>query len=351
MPPKKKTAAPDEAQQVKPADLAAMINKQFGPGAVTMGSDPDLMVKRWPTGLVPIDYALDGGLPRGRFIEAYGPYSTLKSFFLYVSLGQVQQRGGKVGLIDTEHSFDPEWATDLGVDVDNLFVSRPETAEQGIGVLEALIRQRFDLVGFDSIAAAIPKQHQEVAPGEDTQPGALARVMSKGLARLNAANKHTTAIFINQTRSKIGVTFGPTETTSGGNAMGFYASYRLAFRRTEKINEDIEIFDGTKMKAAKQTIAHRISMTLEKSKLSAPHREVLFEFDLTNGRINNRAFLLAQGIERGLVTRSTAGHWQVPAVMDSAVHGKDKFYAFLNDNPEVEEWLLAEIMPTPTLAG
>lgn len=340
----------DEAQTYDPKTLMAAINKQFGPGAVMLGSDDDLTVKRWPTGLVPIDYALDGGIPRGRFIEVYGPYSTLKSYVLYTALGQVQQQGGRAALIDTEHSFDPQWAEELGVDTKALFISRPETAEQGIGVLEAVIRQRFDLVGFDSIAAAIPKQHQEVAPGEDTQPGALARVMSKGLARLNAANKHTAAIFINQTRQKIGVTFGPTETTSGGLAMGFYASYRMSFRRTGKINEDIEVFDGKGMAKAKQTVAHSISCTLEKSKLSAPHREVLFDFDLTNGTVDNRKFLLAQGIERGIVTRSSAGHWNVPDVMPSPIHGQAKFYAYLDANPEVEEWLLTEIMPTPILA-
>lgn len=355
MPPRKKappasSAPADEAQQMTPKELMAAVNKQFGAGAVSLASDPDYEVRRWPTGLVPIDYALDGGIPRGRFMEIFGPYSTLKSFVLYTALGKVQQNGGRVGLIDTEHSFDPEWATDLGVKVDDLFISRPSTAEQGIGVLEALIRQRFDLVGFDSVAAAIPKQHQEVAPGEDTQPGALARVMSKGLARLNAANKHTAAIFINQTRQKIGVTFGPTETTSGGLAMGYYASYRLSFRRTGKVNEDIEIFDGTAMAKTKQTIAHNISCTLDKSKLSAPHREVLFQFDLTRGRVDNRNFLLAQGIERGIVTRSSAGHWNVPQVMPSTIHGKEKFYTYLDANPEVEEWLLTEIMPTPILA-
>ena len=353
MPPRKKqdpAAAPDETQAYDPKTLMAAINKQFGAGSVGLASDPDLEVRRWPTGLAPIDHALDGGIPRGRFIEVYGPYSTLKSFFLYTALGKVQQAGGKVGLIDTEHSFDPEWATDLGVDVKALFISRPQTAEQGIGVLEALIRQRFDLVGFDSIAAAIPKQHQEVAPGEDTQPGALARVMSKGLARLNAANKHTAAIFINQTRQKIGVTFGPTETTSGGLAMGFYASYRMSFRRTGKINEDIEVFDGKAMAKMKQTVAHSISMTLDKSKLSAPHKETLFDFDLTKGRVDNRKFLLAQGIERGIITRSAAGHWNAPSVMDKAIHGKDNFYEYLDTNPEVEEWLMTEIMPTPILA-
>lgn len=315
-----------------------------------MASDPDLEVRRWPTGLIPLDYALDGGIPRGRFIEVYGGYSTLKSYFLYAALGAVQKQGGKVGLIDTEHSFDPEWATELGVNVNDLYISRPQVAEQGIGVLEALIRNKFDLVGFDSIAAAIPKQHQEVAPGEDTQPGALARVMSKGLARLNAANKHTAAIFINQTRQKIGVTFGPTETTSGGKAMEFYASYRMSFRRTGKVTQDIEVFDGKAMAKAKQVVAHNIAMTLDKSKLSAPHRETWFDYDLTTGKIDNRSFLLAQGIERGMITRSSAGHWNVPSVMPKPIHGKDNFYAYLDKNPEVEEWLMTEIMPTPILA-
>lgn len=204
-------------------DLIAAVNKRFGEDSLIKGNSQSLSVTRWRSGMLPVDKLMDGGIPRGRFIECYGGWSSMKSFVLYKALGACQKQGGKVGLIDTEHSFDPEWAEKLGLDADNILISRPDNAEQGIAVAESLVRQGYDMLGFDSIAAALPKQHQESAPGEDNQPGALARVMSKGLARLTAANRDTSIIFVNQTRSKIGISYGSPMTTSGGSAMGFYA--------------------------------------------------------------------------------------------------------------------------------
>lgn len=347
MPPRKKAVATVKeatGSTATHAELMAAINKQFGEGAITLATHEDLSVKRWPTDVLPIDYILDGGIPRGRFIELYGPYSTMKSYVLYKALGATQRRKGKAALVDTEHSFDPEWATMLGVDVDNLLVSRPETAEQGIGVMEALVRQKYDMVGFDSIAAAIPKQHQEVAPGEDTQPGALARVMSKGLARLNAANKHTSAVFINQTRQKIGVTFGSPSTTSGGLAMGFYASYRLSFMRIEKITEPTKKWDGTTWVDAKKVTGHKIKATLEKSKLSAPQTDTIFTYDLRTGEVDETGFLIGRGLEQGLLTRDKTGRWDIPGVLEKTIHGKDAFNKYIDENPEVVEWLKTETL-------
>lgn len=347
MPPRKKAVATVKEATGSTAthtELMAAINKQFGEGAITLATHEDLSVKRWPTDVLPIDYILDGGIPRGRFIELYGPYSTMKSYVLYKALGATQRRKGKAALVDTEHSFDPEWATMLGVDVDNLLVSRPETAEQGIGVMEALVRQKYDMVGFDSIAAAIPKQHQEVAPGEDTQPGALARVMSKGLARLNAANKHTSAVFINQTRQKIGVTFGSPSTTSGGLAMGFYASYRLSFMRIEKITEPTKKWDGTTWVDAKKVTGHKIKATLEKSKLSAPQTDTIFTYDLRTGEVDETGFLIGRGLEQGLLTRDKTGRWDIPGVLEKTIHGKDAFNKYIDENPEVVEWLKTETL-------
>lgn len=327
-----------------PQELINAINKQFGEGAVTTASDPELVVRRNATGVLPIDSLLDGGVPRGRMVELYGPYSTLKSYVLYKALGAAQSRGQAAGLIDTEHSFDPEWAAFCGVDVKELLISRPETAEQGIGVAEALVRQRFDVVGFDSIASAIPKQHQEVAPGEDTQPGALARVMSKGLARLTAANSNTSLIFLNQTREKIGVTFGSPVTTSGGKAMGFYASYRLSFTRIEKITESYKQWNGTKYVDAKRVIAHRIKTTLEKSKLSAPYGDVIFDYDLRTGDVDEVGYIITRGLETGVITRSKAGHYDIPGLLPKAIHGAEKFRTFLNGDQEVIDYLKGEVL-------
>lgn len=342
MPPRKK-ANTDAATLDSPEDVMAAINKQFGEGAIGFASDPELQVTRWSTGVYPLDDLFDGGLPRGRFVELYGPYSTMKSYMLYKALGSVQKQGGKAALIDTEHSFDPEWATDLGVDIDSLFISRPETAEQGIGVMEALIRQKYDLVGFDSIAAAQPKQYREAMPGDDNAPGGLARVMSRGLARLNAANKKTSAIFINQTRNKIGVSFGSPITTSGGMAMGFYASYRCSFARIEKVTEPYKQWDGEKYIDGKRVIAHKIKATLEKSKLSAPHGDVIFTYDLRTGEVDESGYVIGKALEKGLVTRTAQGHWNVPEVMEKAIHGRDKFFTFLEETPEVIDYLKAEL--------
>lgn len=345
VPPKKKQQAKTTDSAL---DIMAEVNRLF-PGSMTKGSDPDLVVTRTPSEIVPIDLgALDGGLPRGRFIEVYGPYSTLKSYFAYKAIASYQKRGMKCALVDTEHSWDPEWGAELGIDVDSLFVARPDTAEQAITIIQAFITQRYDLFVFDSIAAAIPSQHAEVMAGEDTQPGALARVMSKGLARLTAVNKHTTGIFINQTRNKIGVSFGSPITTSGGNAMGYYASYRMSFVRIGKIQEAFKQWDGEKYIDSKKTTGHKIQCTLEKSKLSAPHINVIFTYDLTTGEVDTVGWLIGQGIERGLIQRSASGHHTIPGVLDKAIHGATAFRTWVNDNPEVTEWLMESLTPQPT---
>jgi recombination protein RecA len=322
----------------------ADINTMY-PGAIKMGSDPELQVVRRSTGVLPLDVQLDGGLPRGRFLKVYGPYSTLKSYFLYRSVASAQGRAEKVALIDFEHSWDPDWGTALGIDVDVLPVARPSTAEEGIGVLNAFIADGYDLVGWDSIAAAQPKQHRESAPGEDDQPGALARVMSKGLARVNTTNKHTTVIFINQTRNTIGQTFGPKTTTSGGKAMGFYATLRLSFVRTGKITEKVPRWDGEKMVEVNRVIGHKIQSTLEKSKVSAPYSESNFVFDLRTGDVDTVGYLIGMGLESGLITRNRTGHHGVPGVLDGTIHGAPKFRAWVEENPEVQEWLMEAVLP------
>jgi recombination protein RecA len=329
---------------VQPLDVAAQINQMY-PGAVTTASDPDLAVTRLPSNVLPLDSILDGGIPRGRFIEVYGSYSTLKSYWLYKALAAYQQAGKKIALIDTEHSWDPAWGISLGIDPDDMLIARPETAEQGIGILEALIRQRYDLVGFDSIAAAEPKQYATVAPGDDDAPAALARVMSRGLARLTAANKHTSVIFINQTRATIGVTFGAKSTTSGGKAMGFYASYRLSFVRTGKITENFKQWDGEKFIDSKRVVGHKIQATLEKSKLSAPHTDCHFVFDLRTGQVDETGWLIGQGIERGIIQRTTTGHHTIEGVLDKSIHGAGNFRQWVEDNPEVVTWLKEAIVP------
>lgn len=340
--PRKKTEA-TPSKFTDALDVMAEINKMY-PGAITLGNDPDLEVTRTPSGVLPLDAILDGGIPRGRFIEVFGSYSTLKSYWAYKSLAAFQQADKRVALIDYEHSWDPDWGTELGIDTKAMHVARPQVAEHGIGIMEALIRQKYDLVVFDSIAAAQPKQYAEAAPGDDNAPGALARVMSRGLARLTTANKHTSAIFINQTREKIGVSFGSPTTTSGGKAMGFYASYRLSFVRIGKITESYKQWDGVAFKDSKRVLGHTIQATLEKSKLSAPHMDCIFTFDLTTGQVDEVGWLIGQGLERGLIQRTATGHHTIPGVLDKAIHGKDKFRQWVEETEGVTEWLKAEVL-------
>ena len=322
----------------------AEINSLY-PGALTTASDPDLQVVRWPTGVLPIDSILDGGIPRGRFIEVFGSYSTLKSYWAYRALASVQAMGGKIALIDYEHSWDPDWGTACGIDVDDMMVARPETAEQGVGILEALIRQKYDLIVWDSIAAAVPRQYATVAPGEDDAPASLARVMSRGLARLTSANKHSSVIFINQTRATIGVTFGAKTTTSGGKAMGYYASLRMSFVRLGKITEPLKKWDGEKYIDSKRVVGHKILATLEKSKVSAPYSDCHFIFSLKTGDVDNTGWLIGRGLEEGLIQRTKTGHHTIPGVLDKAIHGAAKFREWVDDNEEVVEWLTEELLP------
>lgn len=317
------------------------------PGSVMRANHPDLTVVRRETGVLPLDLALDGGLPRGRFIEVYGSYSTLKSYWAYKAIAAAQSRGERVALIDYEHSWDPDWGTTLGVDIDNLIVSTPRTAEQGFGTLDLLIRQRFDLIVWDSIAAAQPKQYYEAAPGDDDAPAALARVFSRGLARVTGSNKHSTVLFINQERATIGVTFGAKKTTSGGNAMGFYASMRLSFVRTGKITENVKKWDGETYIDGKRVIGHKIQATLEKSKVSAPYATTHFVFDLRTGAVDDVGYLIGAGLEEGLIQRTKAGHHTIPGVLDKPIHGKDAFRTWVEETPEVLDWLKAALLGDP----
>lgn len=339
MPVKKSTPAPNTAL----TEMLAEINALY-PGVMTTASDPDLTVKLHSTGVLPIDEALGGGIPRGRFIEVYGGYSTMKSFWAYKALAATQKRGGSVALVDFEHSWDPEWGAALGIDVANLLLARPKTAEEGIGIMEALIRQKYDLIVWDSIAAAQPKQYAEAAPGADNAPAALARVMSRGLARLNAVNKHSTAIFINQTRDNIGVTFGAKSTTSGGKAMGYYASMRMSFTRIGKISEVIKKWDGEKWMDARKVTGHKIQMTLEKSKVSAPTAETIFVFDLRTGDVDNVGYLIGRGLEEGVIERDRTGRHLIPGVMTASIHGASKFREFVESDKSVQDYITKELL-------
>lgn len=330
------------------------MNKVLGPDTVRVGSDPSLEVQYLPTGCKPVDVLLKGGVPRGRIVEFLGPFSALKSYVGMKAMARTQQNGGTVAIVDTEGSFDPEWYGILGGDPDGILVMHPPHGEKAIMVTETLLRSSADLIVWDSVAATITKNSIEKTAEDDVQPARLAAFMSRALPRLTAANTgKTSIIMINQTRLNIGVTFGSPETTPGGRALPYYASYRLKFAKAGKVTEDTKSWDGDKWVNGKSQTGTKIRMTLEKSKLNAPFRESWFTFDFKTGEIDDTGFLIAQGLENNLVTMANA-RWSLNRNGwngGKSAHGQEKFRAALTDGDL--QWIEDRLMglPEPALVN
>jgi recombination protein RecA len=321
----------------------AEINKALGEGTVRLGSDESLLVKRLPTGVLPIDYLLDGGIPTGRFTELFGAYSTLKSYVALSCIAQTQKSGGVCAIVDTEHAYDPVWAESIGVNTSDLIYQAPETGEEAIDVTEVLVRNGVDLIVWDSVAATLPQaEGNKRMSKESVQPARLAALMSLGMRKLTAANEHTAILFINQTRLNVGVVFGDPETVPGGRALPFYASYRVALRKAGKEKESVDTYDSTgKKTSVNQVTGHKIRATLEKSKLSAPSRDVLFTFDLTSGQVDEIGYALSAGLEKGII-KHEGRSWWVDETEKTV--GAEKFRGWLKDHPEVVEMIRQELL-------
>lgn len=302
-------------------ELVAMVNKALKTDALTVASDPRLVVKYLRTGVVPFDNLLGGGLPYGRFTEVFGDYSTLKSYVGLSAIASCQQEGGMAALIDTEKAFDPKWAEEIGVDLDALIrwpapeYKGPVNGEAAIDAAEALIRGRVDLIVFDSIAAALPKAEEEtqLSGDKNIQPARLASLMSLACRKLTAANNTTAVLWINQTRVNVGVMFGNPESVPGGKAMGFYASQRIAMRKAGKEQQEVERFrveNGKIVKSkAKMVVGTRIRATLEKSKLNVPHTDEYFIFDHQTGMVDNWWYLATKALDLGVIYKDSNGWW------------------------------------------
>lgn len=325
-------------------ELMAEINKALGSGTVKLASDQSLVVKHLPTGVLPIDILLDGGIPRGRFTEIFGAYSTLKSYIALSCIAQTQSAGGVCALVDTEHAFDPVWATSIGVQVDDLIYQSPETGEEAVDVSEVLIRNGVDLIVWDSVAATLPQSESTKRMSkESVQPARLAALMSLGMRKLTAANKNTALLFINQTRLNVGVVFGDPETVPGGKALPFYASYRMALRKAGKVKESRDSFDETGKKvSANEVTGHRIRATLEKSKLSAPSRDTLFLFDLVTGQVDETGFLISMALEKGLIVHEGRSWWILGEQKKTV--GAEQFRGYLDSNPAAVAKIKAELL-------
>ncbi len=302
----------------------AQIEKQFGKGAIMKLGDnsANLNISAIPTGCIDLDIALGvGGIPRGRIVEIFGPESSGKTTIALHVVAQAQKMGGTAAFIDAEHALDPVYAESLGVNVDDLYVSQPDTGEQALEITESLVRSgAIDVVVVDSVAALVPKAEIEGDMG-DSHVGLQARLMSQALRKLTGAiNKsNCVVIFINQLREKVGVMFGNPETTPGGKALKFYASVRLDVRRIETL------------KVGGEAVGSRTKVKVVKNKVAPPFRTA--EFDMLYGEgISREGSVIDQAVARKIMTKS--GAWFNYGEMRIA-QGRDNARQFLKDNPEL----------------
>ena len=331
----RKSAAEKDPQAAKFEALSAALNqieKSYGRGAVMkLGDEVVENIDVIPTGSIGLDYALGvGGYPRGRIIEIYGPESSGKTTLAIHAIAQAQRMGGIAAIIDAEHAFDRFYAQNLGVDVNNLLISQPDNGEQALEIAEQLIRSSaIDIIVVDSVAALTPKSEIEGEMG-DRNMGLQARLMSQAMRKLTAAisRTNTTCIFINQLREKIGQMFGPTETTTGGNALKFYASVRLDIRSRSAIKDGDDV------------LGRRAFIKVVKNKVAPPFKRA--EFDIMFGEgISRAGEILDLGVEYDIVKKS--GSW-FSYDGDKLAQGRDAAKRVIQDNPELADELAEKIL-------
>jgi len=318
------------------------IEKQFGRGALMrLGDKPLEQIRGISTGILSLDLALGGaGVPRGRIVEIYGPESSGKTTLCLSVIANAQRGGGLAAFIDAEHALDPSYAQKLGVDTDNLYISQPDSGEQALEIAEVLIRSgAFDVVVIDSVAALVPRAELEGEMGA-SHVGLQARLMSQSMRKLTAAigRAHTTVIFTNQLREKIGVMFGSPETTSGGRALKFYASVRMDIRRGEQLKEGEDI------------IGHAVRVKVVKNKIAPPFKKVEFQL-LFNEGFSRTGDLIDLGLKMGVFAR--AGAW-LSYGGDRLGQGRENARKFLNEHPELikkAEFEIREALGLPEIAA
>jgi RecA protein len=319
--------------KLKALDAAiAQIEKQYGKGSVMKLGDnsANMNVETVPTGSLSLDIALGlGGLPKGRIIEVYGPESSGKTTVALHCVAEVQKRGGIAGFIDAEHALDPVYARNIGVDIDNLYISQPDCGEQALEITETMVRSgAVDIVVVDSVAALVPKAEIDGDMG-DSHVGLQARLMSQALRKLTAviSKSNCIVIFINQLREKVGVMFGNPETTTGGRALKFYSSVRLDVRRTESLKQAGEI------------VGNHVRVKVVKNKIAPPFREA--EFDIMFGQgISREGDVLDLAVNAGIVNKS--GAWYAYEG-DKIGQGRENAKIYIHENPAFFDMLEAKV--------
>ncbi|MDY6315269.1 MAG: recombinase RecA [Clostridia bacterium] len=313
-------------EKQKALDVAlSQIEKQFGKGAVMrLGDSPSMHVDAISTGIASLDIALGiGGLPKGRIVEIYGPESSGKTTVALHAVAEAQKCGGEVAFVDAEHALDPVYASKLGVNIDKLYVSQPDTGEQALEITEALVRSgAIDVIVIDSVAALVPKAEIEGEMG-DNHVGLHARLMSQALRKLAGviSKSNCIAIFINQLREKVGVVYGNPEVTTGGRALKFYASVRLDVRRVEAIKHGTEI------------VGNHVRVKVVKNKVAPPFKEA--EFDIMYGEgVSNIGVVLDLAVEKNIIKKG--GAWY--SIGETRIgQGRENAKNYLKENPEIFE--------------
>jgi len=304
----------------------AMIEKQFGAGSVMkLGDQQAIKVEMVGSGSIALDAALGGGYPKGRIVEIYGPESSGKTTLTLHAIAEVQKLGGTAAFIDAEHALDPEYAKKIGVNVDELIISQPDYGEQALEIVDALVRSNaVDLIVVDSVAALVPKAEIEGNMG-DSFMGLQARLMSQALRKITGviSKSNSTVIFINQIRMKIWVMFGNPETTTGGNALKFYASQRLDIRRKEKLES------GTG--DDKETMGNKVKVKVVKNKIAPPFKEVEIDV-LFNEGISREGEILDIGTEKGIIKKSGAFYTYEETKLGQ---GRENARQFLKENSKL----------------
>lgn len=328
---KKKPEAPLSDKKKALETAISQIEKNFGKGTVMrLGDRPEMNVEAIPTGSLALDAALGiGGVPKGRLIEIYGPESSGKTTLALHIVAQAQKRGGEVAFVDAEHALDPDYAARIGVDIDSMLVSQPDTGEQALEITDALVRSgAVDVVVVDSVAALTPRAEIEGEMG-DTFVGLQARLMSQALRKLagNISKTNCVVIFINQLRMKIGVMYGNPETTTGGNALKFYASVRIDIRRTEAIKNGTEI------------VGNRTRAKIVKNKVAPPFKEAIFDIMYGEG-ISKWGELVDLAVQLDLINKS--GSWF--SIGDERIgQGRDNAKLYLQEHPDVADRIEQEV--------